>query len=537
MNAEPVVETKIPEKIGRYHIQKELAKGGMATIFIAVDPSFGRRVAVKVLPHALLHDPMFRTRFEREAKTVATLEHPYIVPVHDFGEENGQPYLVMKLMTGGSLGDLLSKGPLSKKEIEQIMSRITQALEVAHTKGIVHRDLKPGNILFDQYGQAFLSDFGIARMTSDAQATLTKTGGAVGTPGYMSPEQIQGKPVDGRSDIYALGVLLFEMVTGRKPFDADTPAMVIVKQMTETVPNICDLMPELPAVYDELLRRLTATNREQRPPKATYVIKMIQAVHTVKKGDIIRPPTSKQTLPQTKPLTRNVEPKPQPKPQPPTPSPSPTPPPSPPHRQSQPRLDVPPPILPLITDIPEPIKTEPAQPVYTEIPSKIFIPCPHCQGTIVANDQHNHLECPHCHNDVMLTGHLCPYCNMFHEDETSICDNCGAALTRICSTCNNSNWGGIERCKNCGSSLDIFESIRQHDRRVATENRQARLADMRHFNNLENEASQKRMETLRGDVAARKRKASRQKAFRAILTVVIFALLVALAYFIYTSMF
>jgi len=200
-------------------------------------------------------------------------------------------------------------------------------------------------------------------------------------------------------------------------------------------------------------------------------------------------------------------------------------------------MNVPPPILPLITDIPEPIMTEPKRPIYTEIPSKIFISCPHCQGTIVANDQHNNLACPHCHNDVTLTGHLCPYCNTFHENETSICDNCGAALTRMCTTCNTLNWGGVERCENCGSSLDIFENIRQHDRRVATENRQARLADIRHFNHLEEEASQKRMETLRGDVNARKQKASRRKAVRAILTVVIFALLVTLAYFIYSSMF
>ena len=512
MNEESVADTKTPERIGRYKIVKELAKGGMATIYVAVDPSFGRQVAIKVLPHALLHDPMFRTRFEREAKTVATLEHPYIVPVHDFGEEDGQPYLVMKLMTGGSLADRISRGPLSKKEIEQIMIRITQALEVAHTKGVVHRDLKPGNILFDKYGNAFLSDFGIARMTSDAQATLTKTGGAVGTPGYMSPEQIQGKPVDGRSDIYALGVLLFEMVTSKKPFDADTPAMVIVKQMTETVPNICDLAPELPTVYDELVRRLTATKRESRPPKATYVAKMIQAVHTVKKGDVIRPPSSQSPPPKTRPITRKVEPKP------------------------QPRIDTPPPILPLITDEPEPIQTKPEQPVYDEIPSQIFVPCPHCQGTIVANDQHSDVNCPHCHKEVTLTGHLCPYCNTFHEQESSICDTCGAAMSRICNTCNTVNWAGVEYCQSCGSSLDIFENIRQHDKRVATLNRQARLADIREFNNRELEASKQRMDTLRGDVESLKKQASRKKMVRAILTIVIFALLMALAYFIYSLM-
>ena len=513
MNVDKIADTETPERIGRYQIIKELAKGGMATIYVAVDPSFGRHVAIKVLPHALLHDPMFRTRFEREAKTVATLEHPYIVPVHDFGEDNGQPYLVMKLMKGGSLADRIARGPISKKEIEQIMSRITQALETAHTKGIVHRDLKPGNILFDKYGHAFLSDFGIARMTSDAQATLTKTGGAVGTPGYMSPEQIQGKPVDGRSDIYALGVLLFEMVTCKKPFDADTPAMVIVKQMTETVPNICDLVPELPTVYDELVRRLTATNREQRPAKATYVAKMIQAVHTVKKGDVIRPPSTPAPPPKTKPITGKVESKP------------------------QPRMNVPPPILPLITNEPDPIPTEPDQPIYDEIPSQIFVPCPHCQGTIVASDQHSSVNCPHCRQDVNLTGHLCPYCNTFHEQESSICDSCGAAMSRLCNACNTVNWAGVEYCESCGSSLDIFENIRQHDKRIATQNRQARLSDIRHFNNLEREASKKRMDDLRGDVESLKQKANRQRVIRAIAMMIIFALLVALSYFIYNSIF
>lgn len=513
MNGDQAAETKMPEKISRYQIQEELAKGGMATIYIATDPSFERQVAIKMLPHALLHDPMFRTRFEREAKTVAKLEHPYIVPVYDFGEENGQPFLVMKLMMGGSLADRIAKGPISKRQIEQIFSRITQALEVAHKKGIVHRDLKPGNILFDEYGLAFLSDFGIARMTSDAMATITKTGGAVGTPGYMSPEQIQGKPVDGRSDIYALGVLLFEMITGHKPFHADTPAMVIVKQLTETVPNICELVPELPSVYDELMRRLTAKNREHRPVKATYVTKMIQAVHGVKKGELILPPSAEHPLPKTKPLVQKVEAKP------------------------QPRLEIPPPILPLITDIPEPIQTEPDQHIYTEIPSKIFFPCPHCEETILANDKDNHFDCPHCHEDIALTGHLCPYCHIFHEDETSICDNCGATLTRMCTICNFINWSGIEHCENCGSHLDIFENIRQHDKRIASENRQARIASIKHYNHLEEEASQKRMESLRGDVATRKRQANRKKMIRSIILTIIFAILAALAYFIYTSMF
>ncbi|MCA9926136.1 MAG: protein kinase, partial [Anaerolineales bacterium] len=412
MNKELVANTIMPKQIGRYLITNELAKGGMATIYTGMDPRFEREVAIKVLPHALLHDPTFRTRFVREAKTVAALEHPFIVPVHDYGEEDNQPYIVMRLMRGGSLTDKISAGPLPKSEIETIMNRVNQALEVAHKKGVIHRDLKPGNILFDQYGNAFLSDFGIAHI-ANTQSNLTNTGGAVGTPGYMSPEQIQGRPVDGRSDIYALGILLFEMLTGQKPFVADTPAMMIVKQMTESVPNICDLNPNLPPVYDELIRRLTANNREDRPPRATYVTKMIQAVHNVdsaKENNTAVSPKPPPPAPKTKPITPRIVPKPASKP------------------------EIPPPILPLITPEPEPIEPESMHPVNDEIPSKIFLPCPHCRGTIVTNDEHNDITCPHCRRQIELTGHLCPYCNTFHEEENSFCDNCGAALTRICTT-------------------------------------------------------------------------------------------------------
>ena len=141
-----------PEKIGRYEIKCELGRGGMATVYEAYDPRFEREVAVKVLPREMLHDPQFRTRFEREAKTIAMLEHPAIVPVYDFGEESGQPYFVMRYMMGGSLSDRLRKGPLSIQEAARILSRLAPALDSAHSKGIIHRDLKPGNILFDKDG-------------------------------------------------------------------------------------------------------------------------------------------------------------------------------------------------------------------------------------------------------------------------------------------------------------------------------------------------------------------------------------------------
>ena len=251
-----------PEKIGRYQLLEELGRGGMATVYRAYDPHFKREVAVKILPREFNHDPMFRARFQREAETIAALEHPAIVPVYDFGEDDGLPFLVMRLMSGDSLADRIAQGPIPVDEVAKILARVGSALDLAHELGIVHRDLKPGNILFDQYGEAYLADFGIARL-AESSATLTGSG-IVGTPAYMSPEQIQGREVDGRSDIYALGIIIFEMLTGQRPYDADTPAMVLVKQMTEPTPRILDVKPDLPPTCEEVIARAMAKDAAER---------------------------------------------------------------------------------------------------------------------------------------------------------------------------------------------------------------------------------------------------------------------------------
>jgi serine/threonine-protein kinase len=167
--------------LGRYEIISELGIGGMATVYHARDPRFQREVAVKVLPREFMHDPQFSARFEREATTIAALEHPNIIPVYDYGEEDGQPYLVMRFLPGGSLADKLKAGSLELEEAEKVLQRIGAALDYAHSKGVVHRDLKPGNILFDDVGRAFLTDFGIARIT-EASAALTGTSTVIGTP-------------------------------------------------------------------------------------------------------------------------------------------------------------------------------------------------------------------------------------------------------------------------------------------------------------------------------------------------------------------
>jgi serine/threonine-protein kinase len=265
-----------PQKFGRYEIRAEVGRGGMATVYHAYDPRFEREVAIKVLPREMLHDPQFRTRFEREAKTIAMLEHPSIVPVYDFGEEDGQPYFVMRYMTGGSLSDRLRKGRLSIQEAANMFERLAPALDSAHLKGIIHRDLKPGNVLFDQYGEPYISDFGIAKL-SEAQVSMTGSA-IVGTPAYMSPEQAQGEKVDGRSDIYGLGVILFEMLTGQQPYTGDTPMSVVLKHVTEPVPHVLDLRPELPHAAEAVIEKAMCKDRDRRFGTVQALADALQAV-------------------------------------------------------------------------------------------------------------------------------------------------------------------------------------------------------------------------------------------------------------------
>lgn len=265
------------EKFGRYEIKSEIGRGGMATVYHAYDPRFERDVAIKVLPHALLHDPQFRVRFDREAKTIALLEHPAIVPVYDFGEESEQPYIVMRYMSGGSLSDRIKQGPIPVEEASQIITRLAPALDAAHARGIIHRDLKPGNILFDQYGNAFLSDFGIARLASTpGSATLTQ-GAILGTPAYMSSEQIQGNEIDGRSDLYALGVIIYEMLTGVQPYQSETPVKVMMMHIQEPVPQITKVKPDVSSSIDAVVEKAMAKDPNQRFSTAADTASALEA--------------------------------------------------------------------------------------------------------------------------------------------------------------------------------------------------------------------------------------------------------------------
>ena len=260
--------------IGRYEVIQELGQGGMAIVYLARDPYIKRQVAVKVLPRQFTFDPQFRTRFQREAEVIATLEHPSIVPVYDFGEHEDQPFIVMRYMSGGSLADILSKGPMPISEIAALFQRVGSAVDYAHSLGVIHRDIKPGNILFDAQGGTFLSDFGIAKI---AEATAAFTGtGIIGTPAYMSPEQAQGeKTLDGRCDIYSLGVVLFEALSGGLPFKADTPMGVAIAHIREPVPSLLDRRPDLPPAFESIIRKALdkdPTKRFQTASELTQAI-------------------------------------------------------------------------------------------------------------------------------------------------------------------------------------------------------------------------------------------------------------------------
>ena len=264
-------------RIGRYTLQGELGHGGMAAVYRAYDPSFKREVAIKILPREFLHEPTFRARFQREAQTIAALEHAAIVPVYDYGEEDGQPYLVMRLMAGGSLAERIDRGPLSLAETVEILSRIAPALDRAHAQGIIHRDLKPANILFDADGYPYIGDFGIAKLTQ-ASTQLSGTG-LMGTPAYMAPEQVRGdKQIDGRADLYALGAMLYHMLSGQRPYESDTPMGMALKHVTEPPPLVRSVRPDLPPALDGVLAKAMAKDRGQRYGTAAELLAALRAV-------------------------------------------------------------------------------------------------------------------------------------------------------------------------------------------------------------------------------------------------------------------
>lgn len=256
-------ESLIGKIVNGYEILSQVGQGGMATVFLARQRSMNRNVALKFLPNAFMNDEAYLQRFEREVRIVAQLEHRNIVPVYDFGEFEGQPYIAMRYMPAGSVEELLAAGRIPLRRVLSIVEQVASALDYAHQNGILHRDLKPSNILLDDGGGVFITDFGIARILGEGGSNIT-TQGVVGTPSYMSPEQARGEPLDGRSDVYSLGVMLFELCTGRRPFDSDTPYSIAVMHVTMPPPSPRELEPSVTGAVEAVILRALHKQPEKR---------------------------------------------------------------------------------------------------------------------------------------------------------------------------------------------------------------------------------------------------------------------------------
>src|SRR5487761_526928 len=249
---------------GRYELGHLVARGGMAEVFRARDRLLDRPVALKVLFPELSVDRSFVERFRREAMAAANLSHPNIVPVFDWGEDAGTYFIVMEFVDGNPLSAVLrSSGPLPARRVAEIGARVADALSYAHRHGVVHRDVKPGNVLITEDGQVKVTDFGIARAIG-ADEQVTQTGLIMGTANYFSPEQAQGLGVDNRGDIYSLGVVLYEMVTGKAPFTGDTPVAIAYQHVREHPPAPRDLNPTIPAGLEAIILQAMAKSPSDR---------------------------------------------------------------------------------------------------------------------------------------------------------------------------------------------------------------------------------------------------------------------------------
>jgi len=280
--------------LGQFEVMDEIGRGGMAAVYRARQRSINRIVAIKVLPPALMHDPTFYERFTREVDVISHLEHPHILPIYDYGEAEGIPFIAMRYLAGGSMAQVVRRGLPPFESLVKPLDQIGQALDYAHQQGVIHRDLKPGNILLDERNNAYLTDFGIARVLDSSL-----TGSAIiGTPAYMSPEQANAQPLDARSDIYSFGIVLYELLTGREPYEAETPVALLLKHLNEPIPSLRERRPETPEALEWVVQRATAKNPADRYASAG---EMAAAYAAALRGDSWNTPPAATPLASARP--------------------------------------------------------------------------------------------------------------------------------------------------------------------------------------------------------------------------------------------
>jgi serine/threonine protein kinase len=277
-----------PRRIASYTLLEPIGHGGMAVVYRARQDSLERTVAIKILSENLAASPEFLERFRREARTAANLRHPNVITVFDFGQdERGVPYLVLEYIEGPTLADLMDRG-LDDARIPELLDQIAAGLDYAHQHGVIHRDVKPGNVLLTEDGRAVLADFGLAWLLEGAHLTLT--GGVIGTPEYMAPEQAGGEGIDHRADVYALGVVLYEMLVGERPFVAETPIGVLLKHLQDAPPSVLEARPDLPPGVDAVMTRALAKDPSERFASAGELARAFRAAFTQTTAPVVTSP-------------------------------------------------------------------------------------------------------------------------------------------------------------------------------------------------------------------------------------------------------
>jgi serine/threonine protein kinase len=295
-----------PRRLASYTLLEPIGHGGMAVVYRARQESLDRTVAVKVLSENLAASREFMERFRREARTAASMRHPNVITVHDFGEDDrGVPYLVLEYIGGPTLADLMDVG-LDDQRIPDLLDQIAAGLDYAHAHGVIHRDIKPGNVLMTEDGRAVLADFGLAWLLEGAHLTLT--GGVIGTPEYMSPEQAAGNPIDHRCDVYALGVVLYEMLVGDRPFVAETPIGVLLMHLQDAPPSLLVARPDLPRAVADVLEKALVKDPNDRYGSAGELARAFRAAFTGQEARSVNVPLPPQSVRESEPAPAELLP-------------------------------------------------------------------------------------------------------------------------------------------------------------------------------------------------------------------------------------